>query len=229
MKISGFVKLSTIDYPSLLASVIFTQGCNFDCYFCHNRQLIPSSEGVVQEEEVIGFLTKRAPFLEGVVISGGEPCIQKDLAQFIKKIKAIKSDYKIKLDTNGSFPEVVATLLFEDLIDYVAVDYKAPWNKYKEVCGSHADPVKIQETLSILNRSKIGWELRTTMIPGLKVEDYNQMSQELTCSVKTYRFNRYRHVDTATEIEKKIPPLNVDRELEIKNLYKKISTNVIIN
>ncbi len=229
MKISGFVKLSTIDYPSNLASVVFTQGCNFDCYFCHNRELIPNGEGQVQETEVLSFLTKRAKFIEGVVISGGEPCIQKDLAGFIKKIKDIKPEYKIKLDTNGSFPEVVSSLIFDDLLDYVAVDYKAPWNKYKEVCGSHADPVKIQETLSILNRSKIGWELRTTMIPGLTEKDYSIMSEELKYRVDTYRFNRYRHVDTATEIEKQSPPIEVDKEPLLKNIYKKISDNVIIN
>ena len=227
MKISGFVKLSTIDYPSMLSSVIFTQGCNFDCYFCHNRQLIPCGEGSIQEEEVLAYLTKRAQFIEGVVISGGEPCIQKDLADFIRKIKAIKSDYKIKLDTNGSFPEVVSDLIFDELLDYVALDYKAPWDKYKKVCGEHADSTKIQETLSILNRSKIGWELRTTMIPGLDDSDYDKMSQELNYRVATYRFNRYRHVDSATEIEQVSPP--IDNEQELKNLYKKISDNVIIN
>lgn len=227
MKISGFVKLSTIDYPSCLASVVFTQGCNFDCYFCHNRELIPSKEGTVNQEEVLAYLTKRASVLEGVVISGGEPCIQKDLADFIKKIKEIKSDYKIKLDTNGSFPEVVASLIFDELIDYVALDYKAPWDKYKKVCGDHADSFKVQQTICILASSKVGWELRTTMIPGLGMDDYLKMSQELGLKVSLYRFNRYRHVDGASEIEKISPAINDDTKL--RNIYKNISSNVIIN
>ena len=135
MMISGLVKQSLIDYPGEIAAVLFTQGCSFRCPFCHNPQLLnKTGNGLIDTEQVIEFLKERIGFLDGVVITGGEPTLQKDLLDLIRQIKSI--GYKVKLDTNGSDSEMIKQLLDRRLVDCVAMDIKAPleFNKYLRVC-----------------------------------------------------------------------------------------------
>ena len=133
MNIAGLLKTATIDFPHRLAAVVFTAGCNYDCSFCHNRALLGAAE-LMEDGEVLRFLEKRAGLLDGVVISGGEPTLQKDLAEFAGTLKGL--GYDVKLDTNGSDPEAVGRLLDGGLVDYVAMDYKAPFSRYPEICGA---------------------------------------------------------------------------------------------
>ncbi len=163
MKISGLQKLTLLDYPSKMACTVFTYGCNFRCGFCHNALLVTEENSTnISEDEFFAFLKKRQGILEGVCISGGEPTLQSDLAEFIRKIKAL--GYCVKLDTNGSRPNVLKALIDEKLIDYVAMDIKNSIEKYSMTCGCEVDIALIKESVSIIVESGIDHEFRTTTV-----------------------------------------------------------------
>ena len=187
MLIEGIVKSSLIDYPKIASCVLFTSRCNFNCFYCHNRDLIQGSGSLIDTDEIFSFLKKRQGLLEGVVITGGEPTLQKDLIPFINKIKEL--GYKVKLDTNGSNPEIIETILEKGLCDYFAVDYKAPLSKYYEFCSFTG--TKVLETIHILLNNKVEFEVRTTVFPQLSLEDLIEMVKELPLLPK-YVLNRYR-------------------------------------
>lgn len=188
MKIAGLLKTATIDFPHRLAAVVFTAGCNYDCGFCHNRHLL-HEPALMDNGEVERFLEKRAGLLDGIVISGGEPTMQEDIVAFAGRLKAL--GYDVKLDTNGSNPQVVRALLARSLVDYVAMDYKAPFARYREVCGMDADGVR--ETLDLLIESRIEWELRTTVIPQLSLEALEEMAAAVP-ALPLYALQLYRPV-----------------------------------
>ncbi len=168
MKIGGFQALTLSDYPGHIAAIVFTQGCNFRCPFCHNGPLLPLDRPageLVDEGLVLDALKTRAAFLDGVVITGGEPTLQKDLTGFIERIRAI--NLKVKLDTNGSRPDVLADLLAVHLLDWVAMDIKAPVAKYSQLTGVVAPVEAVRESIAILVESKIPCEFRTTFVPPL--------------------------------------------------------------
>lgn len=188
MNIAGILKTATIDFPHRLAAVVFTAGCNYDCGFCHNRHLLHGAE-LADLDEVMRFLEKRAGLLDGIVLSGGEPTLQKDLAGFAEKLKAL--GYDVKIDTNGSNPAVVRDLLARGLVDYVAMDYKAPFARYPEICGAAASGV--EETLGVLADAKVEWELRTTVIPQLSEEELRRMAKAVP-RLPLYALQLYRPV-----------------------------------
>ncbi len=167
MKIGGFQKFSLIDYPGKISAVIFVQGCNFRCPYCHNRELVLPEyfSFSVQEEEIIEFLENRKGKIEGVVITGGEPTIFPDLPDLLLKIKRL--GYHIKLDTNGSNPQMIKLLIERKLVDYIAMDVKAPLEKYRDVTFSAVDIKKIQESINIIKDSSIQHEFRTTVVNGI--------------------------------------------------------------
>lgn len=177
MIIGGLEKLSLIDYPDHIAAIIFTQGCNFRCHFCYNPMLVFPRKGGDEEnkkekgfslldlENLFLFLRERYGRLDGVVITGGEPTMQASLPGFIKKIKKI--GYDVKLDTNGTNPDMLQNLISEKLIDYIAMDLKAPLSKYSEVVGVEADCNNLKKSVKIILRSGLPHEFRTTLIPGL--------------------------------------------------------------
>jgi len=189
MAISGMVKSSLVNYPGLVSCVLFLSGCNYNCFYCHNRSLIDGSHDILSLQDVEDFLKKRVGLLDGVVITGGEPTLDPNLMIYIKMIK--KLGYKIKLDTNGSCPQMIEQLLKEDLCDYFAVDYKAPALKYKMICGNSAGAKAVLETIDLLLKKNADFEVRTTVIPQLSKEDLICMSKELPI-VPRYCLNRYR-------------------------------------
>lgn len=163
MKIGGFQKNSMIDFPGTVACIVFTQGCNFFCPYCHNPDLVaakPVRGNLPDETEIFTFLEKRAGLLDGVVITGGEPTLQKDLKVFCKKAKNL--GYKIKLDTNGSNPKVVAELLKENLLDYIAMDIKTSPEHYHRVAPRTILPETILTTARLLMEKAPDFEFRTT-------------------------------------------------------------------
>ncbi len=166
MIIGGFQKFSLIDYPGHLSAIIFTQGCNMRCPYCHNPELVdPNYFGeTIDPVEIIKFLKNRIGRLDGLVITGGEPTIQNDLPDFLNKIK--KLGYMIKLDTNGSRPEVIENLLNQKLIDYLAMDVKAPLRKYQEVSDSQVEPSLVRQSIKIIMESGRPYEFRTTIVLG---------------------------------------------------------------
>ena len=177
MKISGLQKLTLLDFPGKMACTVFTYGCNFRCPFCHNATLVTEENSDdINEDEFFSFLKKRQGLLDGVCISGGEPTLQKDLAEFIGKIKAM--DYAVKLDTNGSQPEVLRKLISQNLLDYVAMDIKNSPAKYSLTCGREVDMVPIKESVSIIKESGIDHEFRTTTVRELhNAEDFAEIAE----------------------------------------------------
>ncbi|OPY87280.1 MAG: molybdenum cofactor biosynthesis protein A [Smithella sp. PtaU1.Bin162] len=164
MNIGGLQKVSLIDYPGMICAVIFLQGCNFKCPYCHNPELVNSRlfQPCLDEDAVLNFLNTRRGKLDAVTITGGEPTIQKTLLPFIKKIR--KMEFAVKLDTNGSQPQVVRALLTNKLLDFIAMDIKSPLDKYKAVAGVPIDPEKIMESISIILQTGLPCEFRTTIV-----------------------------------------------------------------
>jgi pyruvate formate lyase activating enzyme len=209
MNISGIIKSSLIDYPGLISCVLFVPGCNYSCFYCHNRSLLDGTHILLTPHYVSDFLKKRAGLLDGVVISGGEPTLQSDLLPFLEKIRAL--GYRIKLDTNGSRPQIIEEVLKRSLCDYVAVDYKAPAAQYHQICGADADAGKVLETIRLLSDSGKPFEVRTTVIPQLGQNELFTMAQELP-ALPRYSLNRYKKPDRyLPEDEERIskPPLSI--------------------
>ncbi len=176
MKIAGIQKSSMVDYPGLVSIAVFTPYCNYDCFYCHNRQILKDVI-LLDTEEILDFAKKRAGIIEGFVISGGEPTLQPDLSDFINKIKSL--GYKIKLDTNGSNIEIVKKLVESQSIDFIAIDLKAPFDKYLQLCGGTADGSKAKETIEYVISSGLDCEIRTTMIPQLDSKEMIKTIAEL--------------------------------------------------
>ncbi|MFW8601849.1 anaerobic ribonucleoside-triphosphate reductase activating protein [Desulfobacterota bacterium M19] len=169
MIIGGLQRCSFSDYPGRTAAVVFTQGCNFRCPFCHNGSLLTVT-GVAryEEGELFNFLKLRRGRLGGVVVSGGEPTEHKDLPQFIARLKAL--GFEVKLDTNGSHPEMVKLLMKEGLVDYFAMDIKAPLNKYDSLCGTRVDTEAIRQSISLIAAGGVAHHFRTTFVKPLLTE-----------------------------------------------------------
>lgn len=166
MKIGGLVRFSLSDFPGHVAAVVFTQGCNLRCPFCHNGGLLPrDAADLTPEDEVWAFLDARRARLGGVVVSGGEPTLQPDLPAFLRRVKAL--GLAVKLDTNGTRPDVLARILDEGLVDYVAMDMKAPLDRYADLAGVPVDVAKIRRSIDLIARSGVAHQFRTTVVPAL--------------------------------------------------------------
>jgi pyruvate formate lyase activating enzyme len=167
MLIGGIQKLSLIDYPGKVATIVFSQGCSFRCHFCHNQSLVlkEKCQPPIFEESFFSFLDTRKGKIDAVVVSGGEPTLQSDLINFLKKIK--EKGFLIKLDSSGIFPDVIEDILNKKLIDYIAMDIKAPINKYPLVVGKKIATNNIEKSVSLIKNSSIPYEFRTTLLPSL--------------------------------------------------------------
>ena len=178
MNIHGFTKTTLLDYPGHMAATIFTGNCNLRCPFCHNSELVLDPDVFPREDEdlILAFLRKRHGILKGVCITGGEPTLQPDLAEYIRKIKDI--GYLVKLDTNGFNPAVLRSLIDERLIDYTAVDIKAGRNNYATATGMQQVNIPlIEETVELLSQNSIDHEFRTTAVKGIHTdEDFEDIS-----------------------------------------------------
>jgi len=180
--IKGLQKTTLIDYPGKVACTVFFAGCNFRCGFCYNKDLVFNSKNLkeIKEEDVLAFLKQRKKWLDGVVIGGGEPTMSKELPLFLKKIKDM--GLLAKLDTNGSMPGVLNKLLEEGLVDYIAMDIKAPLekNSYKKATGIFSDVEKIKESIRLLANSGIEHEFRTTVVPAIhEKEGITQIAKQI--------------------------------------------------
>ena len=168
MIFGGIQKLTLIDYPGKVAATVFTVGCNFLCPYCHNPELVDpkkiKEQEKISEQEILDFLATRQGLLEGVCITGGEPTLYSDLPEFIKKLKAM--GFLVKLDSNGSNPHVLEKLLAEGLVDFIAMDIKAPLEKYKKIAGERVSLENIQRSTELV-RLAPDYEFRTTVLPSL--------------------------------------------------------------
>jgi pyruvate formate lyase activating enzyme len=182
VQIAGFNKTTLIDYTSKIAATIFLAGCNFRCPFCHNPSLLGSfsTTEMLPEGSVLEELHKRCGFIDGVCVSGGEPTLQSALPDFLQRLRALS--LSIKLDTNGSRPEVLRALIKDGLVDYVAMDFKTTPVKYQALSGSKDAEIsaRIAESMNILISSAPEFEFRTTVVPGVHEEaDILEMAEFL--------------------------------------------------
>ena len=211
MRISGLEKLTLTDYPGHIACILFTQGCNFKCPFCQNSPLLEYKEGIIPEEDVFEYLNKRKKQLEGVVVSGGEPTIQKDLVSFITRVKEL--GLKVKLDTNGSNPMVLQELLDKNLLDYVAMDIKNVLSKYNPIIGCKTNIKNIEKSINILKNSKIDFEFRTTIMKEHhSIEDIKKICE----LVDGHKYFLQNYQESENVIDKTLTSFTNDELINIK-------------
>jgi pyruvate formate lyase activating enzyme len=191
MNIGGWQRVSLIDYPEKICSIVFTQGCNFRCPYCHNAELVEAHlfGECLSEEEIFAFLEKRRGKLDAVSITGGEPSIQPDLARFIQLIKEI--GYPIKIDTNGSRPDVLKKLINQELLDYIAMDVKAPLKRYRKMTRSNIHPDKIKESIQVIMGSGVAYEFRTTIVKSLLTKSDLQKITTLIKGARLYVLQKF--------------------------------------
>lgn len=219
MIIGGVEKLTLIDFPGKLAAIIFTQGCNFRCQFCYNPLLVmpigdiklryQKDHSAIPVSDLFAFLENRKGKLDGVVVSGGEPTLHPDLPAFLAQIKAL--GYAVKLDSNGTNPEMLERVIAEGLVDYIAMDIKAPLAKYSQVVDCAVNTDLIEKSIAIIKNSGLPYEFRTTLVPGLHtVEDVDGMGELISVDGKADKYY--------LQFFKSDTPL-VNREMELKDRF----------
>lgn len=215
MLISGFDKVTLLNYPGLVACTIFTKGCNLKCPFCHNSSLISGNDDTyIDEDEIFKYLNKRKNIIEGVCISGGEPLLQKDIKEFIKKIKSL--GLKVKLDTNGTNPDLLLSLINDDLLDYIAMDIKNIKSKYELTSGAKVKIDNILKSINIIENSGIDYEFRTTIIKEFHtLSDIDYISKVLDKKSKYYIQN---FVKSDAVLDKNLHSFTNDELKEMKHI-----------
>ena len=220
MIIAGLQKTTLIDYPGKIAATVFLAGCNFRCDWCYSSELVLpekiKNQPRISEKEFFSWLEKKKGLLDGIVICGGEPTINKDLPIFIKKIKE-PGFFLVKLDTNGSNPEMLKQLIDNKLIDYVAMDIKLPREKYSKVFFDNIDIKNIEESVELLKNSKIDFEFRTTIVPTIhRKEDFLKIARWIGGPKIKYYIQNFRPEKTIDPEFEKIKPYSKEYLLGIK-------------
>jgi pyruvate formate lyase activating enzyme len=225
--IKGLEKNSLIDYLGKVSAVVFLGGCNFRCPFCHNRELVLNPDGTesIPEGEVLQFLKERKKWLDGVVVSGGEPTLHKDLPEFLGKIKEL--GYPVKLDTNGTNPQMLREIMERGLVDYIAMDIKGPLEKYEKSSGVKAGTEKIRESIRLIIGSGIGHEFRSTILPSLhSKEDVQEMARLVKGASKLY-LQQFRPKNTIDKKLEKEKPFTEKEMRELRDLCSRyVNTEV---
>jgi pyruvate formate lyase activating enzyme len=169
MRFGGFLKTSLIDYPGKISAVAFFKGCNYRCPYCHNKDLVfgpgpispeSSDDSTVDESFVFSFLEKRKPYIDGVVLTGGEPTLTRSLLRICQKIKEM--GFLLKVDTNGSKPDILEQLLYNDLVDFIAMDFKTSLDRYQRYISKKFDPDALTQSIQMIMDSSVSYEFRTT-------------------------------------------------------------------
>jgi len=221
MKFSGLQKVSLIDYPNKVASVLFTPGCNLRCPFCHNwRIVIDPKPPFLQEAVALRILENRKKYVDAVVITGGEPTMHKELPKFLAKLK--KKGFQVKLDTNGFYPQVLEECL--GYVDYVALDIKTSPEKYKLLGAENI--TELLRTINMLKMGKVEYEFRTTMVPEIiTVEDVNKI-QDIIKGAKIHVFQQFLPHDTLDKRFEDLKPYTAEVIKEFAGTMKNYAENV---
>ena len=219
MDIYGLEKLSLVDYDGFVAATVFTGSCNFKCGFCHNSALVLDYKTLppIPESEILAYLKKRKGILEGLCITGGEPTLNPDLPEFIKKVKDI--GYSVKVDTNGTNPEMVKLLVKEGLADYFAVDIKNDRAHYAEIIGFKTfDTQKIEQTVEFLLSGKVGYEFRTTLIEKYhKAENIRRIGEWIKGADK-YFMQKFKSGDNC--IAQNLSPVSEEKAKDFAEIIR---------
>ena len=193
MKIAGFEKVSFIEYPGKSSSVVFTQGCNYKCVYCHNFELIPIEEkGKISENEIFDYLEERKGLIDSITITGGEPTLQPDLIEFLKKIK--ERNLLIKFDSNGTNPEMLKKIIDEKLVDYIAMDIKSSLEGYEKIVQLPINKENVAKSIKMIMDFG-NYEFRTTVYPGLVADDFEKIG-ELIKGADNYYLQQFRNEHT---------------------------------
>ena len=227
MKIMGLQKTTLLDYPGHVAATIFLKGCNMRCPFCHNMNIVEASdlEPSYTIEEIFDFLSKRIGILDGVCITGGEPTINPELPDFIRRIKGL--GFLVKLDTNGTNPQMLRKLIDEGILDYVAMDIKTGLSEYGRVCGILGiDTGKISESVKLLNNSNTDHEFRTTLMRQYHTETVMEEIGKLLEGSDKYFLQSFKDSDFVPDHS--LSPLTKEELLEYKAVLQKYINNVEI-
>lgn len=223
MIIAGLQKLTLLDYPGKVSCMIFVPGCNFRCPYCYNYKPLQNAK-VLEEHEVFDFLKSRVGQLDGVVITGGEPTLQKDLKQFIHKIKDI--GYKIKLDTNGTNPEILLDLILDNKIDYVAMDIKSSLNHYAVACGNpYVNIQNIKKSINVIMNTDIEYEFRTTVTSDVSIYDFEELCQQIS-NCNKYFIQVFKKTDDV--LDKGCNPPTDTQIVMLQRVASKYINNVFI-
>ncbi len=223
MKFSGLQKISLIDYPNKVASVLYTPGCNLRCPFCHNwRIIVDPKPPFLHEAAALKILESRKKYVDAVVVTGGEPTMHKELPKFLAKLKA--RGFMVKLDTNGFYPEVLEECL--PYVDYVALDVKTCLEKYKQL--GTKDTAGLMRTVEILKTGKVPYEFRTTAVPEFVTAEDVEGIGEMVKGAKTHAFQQFVPQDTLDKKFEGIKPYAPETITEFAETMKKYAENVIL-
>jgi len=224
MLIGGLQKSTLIDYPGKVGATVFTIGCNFKCGFCHNPELVDQKkikgQPQISEAAFFDFLKERQGLLDGICITGGEPLIQKDIIDFIKKIK--KLNFLVKLDTNGSKPKILEKLFQQNLLDFAAMDIKSSKQTYSKTSGIKVNLKDIQKSIDLITQSKVDYEFRTTIAPGLlNQQEIERIGQWLKGSKKLaiQQCRMEKTLDPSWKNKKSLPDEELKQMTQIAKKY----------
>ncbi|MBP5649169.1 MAG: anaerobic ribonucleoside-triphosphate reductase activating protein [Clostridia bacterium] len=226
MNICGMEKYSMVDYPDRIACTLFTLSCNFCCPFCQNSSLVVGANNnhFISIEEVLDYLNKRKKMLDAVCVSGGEPTLQADLIPFLKKIKD-ETGLLIKLDTNGSRPEVIEEILSLGLIDFIAMDIKNSPSSYGEIIGIDGyDPKDVIKSIELIKNSAIDYEFRTTLVKEFHSDENMEEIGKLLGNVKAYKLQKFE--DRGSNIKEGLSPVPKKDAERFVGILKKYIENV---
>lgn len=238
MYIGGLQKFTLLDYPGKISAVIFTMGCNFRCPFCHNPELVNPKEidyeNKLKEDDILEFLNSRKGDLDGICITGGEPTLQLGLTKFIKKVKEM--GFLVKIDTNGSHPNVIKNLIENELVDYVAMDIKTVPKKYGILTNEKDIIEKIEKSINIIVNSKTELELRTTVVPGIiDTDDFNKIikwmngiNQKVFSKLSRYSIQNFRPGKTLNDDFGNVKPYSKEELEKMADKIKKYCGNVVV-
>jgi pyruvate formate lyase activating enzyme len=223
MKFSGLQKISLIDYPNKVASVLFTPGCNLRCGFCRNWQIaVDPQPPFLQEVTALELLESRKKYVDAIVVTGGEPCMHKELPKFLAKLK--ERGFSVKLDTNGFFPEILEECLGS--VDYVAMDVKTSPKKYTRLGAK--DTTGLMRTVEILKTGKVPYEFRTTMVPELVTDEDIQCIGEMVKGASTLALQQFVPEGTLDKQFESIRPYAPETITDFAQTMKKYSANVVL-
>ncbi|MDR0777913.1 MAG: anaerobic ribonucleoside-triphosphate reductase activating protein [Methanomassiliicoccaceae archaeon] len=229
MKIAGFIKTTLLDWDGMVACTVYLAGCNFRCPYCHNAAIVTNADGVerIEEERVLNYISENTDFIDGVVVSGGEPLINKDLSVFLKKLRSL--GVKVKIDTNGSYPDELDDLIGAGLVDMVAMDLKAALNaRYDASAGTKVDIEKIKESIRVIFDSGVDHEFRTTAVPiYIKDDDIRNICENIK-GAKRYRIHQFRNKVTIDDALTVLDPYPDHKLIEMAEIAKEYVKDVRI-
>ncbi len=192
MQIKGFHKTSMVDYPGKVTSVIFLTNCNFRCPYCHNPEIVLNDPEIkeISQDYIIKEMKDRKKWIDAICITGGEPCLHKDLPEFIAKVK--KEGFLVKLDTNGTNPEMIKELLDKKLVDFIAMDIKSNIEDYEKIAKTKVDLEKIKKSVDLIRNSKVDYEFRTTVVPDMHERENIKKIGEWLKGSKKFALQNFR-------------------------------------